>query len=87
VHSVQADKSGSPPDVKLYGSVVDVTEPESRRRYGDVLLAAIDWRPSEPFHLFALDVREAGMIVFGTERRAMRWDEAHGVAKLHHPDA
>jgi hypothetical protein len=87
VHSVQSERSGEPPDVKLYGVVEDVSDADARRRYGDVLDAAIGWRPPEPYHLFALDVRQAGMIAFGAGRRAMRWTEESGTAVLRHPDA
>lgn len=87
VHSVQCDKSGASGDVKLYGSVVDVTDLGLRTRYGDTLQAAIDWRPSEPYHLFALDIREAGYMSFGDAHRAMRWTERGGLDQLRHPDA
>jgi hypothetical protein len=86
VHSTQSDKSGAQPDVKLYGTVVDVPDPVPRERYADTLEAAIDWRPPEPFHLFALDVAEAGAIGFGDTPRAMRWNEADGLVILRHPN-
>ena len=86
VHSTQSDKSGAQPDVKLYGAVVDVPEPGLRERYGDTLEAAIDWRPPEPFHLFALNVVEAGAIGFGDAPRAMRWSEGDGLVVLRHPN-
>ena len=86
VHSVQCDRAAAVPDVKLYGRTVDVTDPATRERYGDTLQAAIDWRPSEPYHLFALDVAEAGVIGFGDQRRAMRWTEPNGTVALRHPD-
>ncbi len=86
VHSVQCDASGANGDMKLYGAVVDVPDPAVRERYGDVLQAKIDWRPSEPYHLFALDIREAGYVRFGDARRALRWAEADGLVALRHPD-
>src|SRR5205823_4990392 len=39
VHSAQCDREGSEGDFKLYGRVADVTDPDRRRRYGDVLQA------------------------------------------------
>ena len=72
--------------MKLYGAVVDVPQPGLRERYGDALEAAIDWRPPEPFHLFALNLVEAGAIGFGDEPRAMRWSEGDGLVVLRHPN-
>jgi hypothetical protein len=86
MHSVQSDKAGGGGDVKLYGVVVDVADPAVRARYADVLEAATNWRPPGPFHLFALDVREAGFISFVGERRALRWSADDGVQTLRHPD-
>jgi hypothetical protein len=86
VHSTQCDKSGSAGDVKLYGVAVDVLDPGLRERYADTLHERIDWRPPEPFHLFALDVREASFVRFGAEPAAMRWTEAGGLVRLRHPD-
>ncbi len=86
VHSVQTEKSGTSGDVKLYGVAVDVPEPERREAYCQVLDAATNWRPSEPYHLFAVDIREAGYIAFGERRRALVWTERDGLRKLRHPD-
>lgn len=73
-------------DLKLYGSVVDVPDPARRRRYGDTVDAAIKWRPSEPYHLFAVDVERAGFISFGDKRRLLRWSPASGIEVRPHPD-
>jgi hypothetical protein len=86
VHSVPPAASGTAPDVKLYGTAIDVPDPATRSRYGDTLDATIDWRPSEPFHLFALDVREAAAMSFGAQHRAMRWSDSDGLVILRHPD-
>jgi hypothetical protein len=87
VHSVQCEKTGASGDVKLYGVALDVLEPVRRVRYCDLLEWSTNWRPVEPFHLFALDVQEAGYITFGEERRAMRWDEQKGLKQIRQPDA
>jgi hypothetical protein len=73
-------------DFKLYGRAVEVTDPDLREAYGQAIFAAIDWRPEEPFPLFALDIETAGYISFGKDRRAMRWSAAHGLERLRHPD-
>ena len=87
LHSATCDRHGADGDVKLYGRVVNVADPALRARYGDVLQAAIEWRPEEPYHLFALDIESAGYIVFGKEASAMRWDPDAGLVRLAHPDA
>lgn len=85
-HTTQADKSGTGGDFKLYGVAVDVPDPARRERYGDRLEAEIDWRPTEPYHLFALDIRQAGFIRFGDGAMAMRWDPEQGERGVRHPD-
>jgi len=86
VHTPQCDREAAGGDVKLYGRVVDVTDPQLRLVYGDTLEEAIDWRPKEPFHLFALDVQRASFISFGEGAEASRWTPEEGVVKLKHPD-
>ncbi len=86
VHTAQCDRNGTEGDVKLYGKVRDVTDPGLRERYGDTLQAAIDWRPEEPYHLFALDIERAAFIRFGEGRKALRWDAERGLERIRHPD-
>ena len=86
VHSSVAGRDGSEGDVKLYGRVRDVADPELRTAYGDTLFAKIDWRPEEPYHLFAVDVEQAGFIAFGEGQRAMRWSPTGGQERIKHPD-
>ncbi|MFI4971313.1 MAG: pyridoxamine 5'-phosphate oxidase family protein [Hyphomicrobiales bacterium] len=82
----QADREPVHGDLKLYGSVFDVPDPDRRRQYGDTLEAAIKWRPSEPYHLFAVDIERAGFISFGEQRRLLRWSRESGIEVLRHPD-
>ncbi len=86
VHSATCSRAGDEGDVKLYGVAVEVGDPVLRERYADTLERAIDWRPPEPFHLFALDVRRAGFISFGEARRALRWTPERGLEAIRHPD-
>ncbi|HEY4928830.1 MAG TPA: pyridoxamine 5'-phosphate oxidase family protein [Acidimicrobiales bacterium] len=60
VHTTVTDKGGTKGDVKVYGRVRDVVDPDVRERYGVALEAAIGWRPDGDFHLFAVDVVEVG---------------------------
>jgi pyridoxamine 5'-phosphate oxidase-like protein len=85
VHSAQCDPDGADGDVKLYGRAVDMPDPVLREHYADRLEAQIDWRPTEPFHLFALDVERAGFVRFGKEPKALRWDPQRGVTELPPP--
>ena len=85
VHTITCDPNGAEGDFKAYGRAADVTDGALRARYGDVLEARINWRPSEPFHLFGVDIESAGYIVFGKEPAATRWTPHEGLAKLPHP--
>ena len=87
VATPQADREPPFGDLKLYGTVRDVAEPERRTAYGDTVEAAINWRPKEPYHLFAADIERAGFISFGTDPRLLRWSPETGVEVLRHPDA
>lgn len=86
VHSATCDPKGTDGDFKAYGRAFDVQDPGLRTRYADVLEAKIEWRPSEPFHLFSVDIESAAYIVFGMEPVAMRWTPTEGLARIAHPD-
>jgi hypothetical protein len=86
VHSVVTNKDGSEGDFKLYGRVLDVPDPQRRRAYGNATFARIAWRPDGPFHLFAVDVEQAGFISFGDRQRALRWTPRGGAETIKHPD-
>ena len=83
----QADRASSFGDFKLYGEAVDVTEPVRRRAFEGAQEAAIGWHPSEPYHLFAVDIDSAAFISFGEGRKLLRWSPSKGVEALRHPDA
>lgn len=87
VATPQSDREPVHGDLKLYGRVVDVPEPERRQAYSDTLKGAIDWRPPEPYHLFAFDIERAGFISFGKAPRLLRWSAEGGMETLRHPDA
>jgi Pyridoxamine 5'-phosphate oxidase len=84
VHSVTCDRMGTDGDLKLYGRMIDVHEPELRRAYRAAIKARIDWEPDEPeFHLFSLDVESAGYTIFGEgANRALAWDTDGGLREL-----
>jgi hypothetical protein len=83
VHSVTIDRKGTDGDLKLYGRMDDVREPDLRRAYRAAIKARIDWEPDEPeFHLFSFDVGSAGFTIFGDEHRALAWDPERGLRRL-----
>jgi hypothetical protein len=73
-------------DLKLYGRALEVAERERKRALEDAQEAAINWRPTEPYHVFTVDIERAGFISFGKDRRMMRWSKDGGLEVLHHPD-
>ncbi|MGH7764776.1 MAG: pyridoxamine 5'-phosphate oxidase family protein [Candidatus Dormibacteraceae bacterium] len=82
----QAEREPTDGDLKLYCTVFDVPESDRRQKYADALGAAIKWRPTEPYHLFAVDVLRGGFISFGDQHRLLRWSAATGIEVLRHPD-
>jgi len=82
VHSVTCDREGTDGDVKLYGRAVDVPDRSLREAYADATEARIDWRPTEPYHLFWVDIESAGFVVFGDERYGLAWDPARGLRRF-----
>jgi pyridoxamine 5'-phosphate oxidase-like protein len=80
VHSVVTSRAGDEGEFKLRGRVVDVPDPALRAAYGDATEAEIDWRPTEPFHLFSLDIEEAAFVIYEEdEQRTTRWTRADGL--------
>jgi len=81
VHSVVSDREGTEGDFKIYGRALDVSEPERRSSYADALEARIDWRPPEPYHLFAVDIETAAFVVFGNEPHSLAWNVRDGLRR------
>ncbi len=86
VTTTQCDREAANGDVKLYGYGVLVEDPARKTALADAQEKIINWRPSEPFHVFALDVRRASYIAFGEKRRMVRWTVEGGVEELRHPE-
>jgi hypothetical protein len=83
VHSVTCDRMGTDGDLKLYGRMADVHDPELRQAYRRAIKGRIDWEPDEPeFHLFSLDVEAAGFTIFGDDHHALAWDPATGLRRM-----
>ena len=82
----QAERIPRRGDFKIYGRASEVTDARLRDRYGETIYAAIEWRPEEPFPLFAVDIVSVSYISFADDRRAMRWSVQGGFQALRHPD-
>ncbi len=87
VATVQADREPKYGDLKLYGFAVDVPDAARRQAYADTLFSTIKWRPTEPYHLFSVDIARAGYISFGKNQKLLRWSRETGIEVLRHPDA
>ncbi len=73
VHSAVTEAAGTEGDLKVYGLAVEVPAGEERERYCLALQAALDWRPSGDFHLFRVNVTQAGFVRAGPEATMLRW--------------
>jgi hypothetical protein len=82
VHSVPSDRMNPSGDVKIYGNGVDVQDKALRRRYEETIFARVEWRPTEPYHCFAVDVESAAFVRFEERTwECWRWDPEGGLRK------
>ena len=87
VHSVPSDRMNPGGDVKLYGRARDVTDPERRRRFEEAIYARIEWKPTEPYHLFAVEVESAAYVRFEESVwETWRWAAGGELVKDHRPN-
>jgi hypothetical protein len=86
VMTPQCDREGNRGDFKIYGRAVPVTDPDRRRRFADTIFAAIEWRPLDPYPMYAVDIETASYIDFSDDRRLLRWTLERGMEQLVHPD-
>jgi hypothetical protein len=86
VMTTQCDREAKRGDFKLYGRAIAITDPDLRRAYADTVFAAIDWRPIDPYPLFAVDIERAAYIDFADDHRLLHWSAERGVEELLHPD-
>ena len=83
VHSVPSDRMNPGGDVKLYGRAIDIQDQALRETFRKEIKRRIDWAPDEPdYHLFSLDVEQAGYTVFGEGSHALTWTPAEGLKTL-----
>jgi hypothetical protein len=73
-------------DFKAYGRAIEIFDQPTRDALADAQKAVINWRPSDPFHVFAVDITSAGYISFGEGARVLRWTPGGGEERLAHPE-
>ena len=86
VMTPQCDREAKRGDFRIYGRAVPVTDPDRRRQYGETIFAAIQWRPLDPYPLYAIDIEKASYIDFADDHKLLRWTPEAGVEPLVHPD-
>lgn len=70
VHAVVSNPDGrSDPEFKLYGHVRGVPDPARRAAYGDAWWARSQWRPVEPYHLFAVNIERAAYVRYDADEQ------------------
>ncbi|MBA4180092.1 MAG: pyridoxamine 5-phosphate oxidase [Anaerolinea sp.] len=63
VHSTTSNKDGQQGDVKLYGNALPMAEARVEP-YWQHIYAKLHWRPTGPAHVFVVDIKSAGYVVF-----------------------
>ncbi len=81
LHSCTSDRRGSEGDFKLYARAREIPDEATRRDYRAVIRARIDWEPTGPFHLFAIDIQSAAFMVFDEDAFTMVWDAERGTRR------
>jgi hypothetical protein len=72
VHSIVTDRMATGGDFKVRGRAVDVTDPGERELFAQAVLARLNWRPPEPYHLFKVDIEEVSYITFTDDAMTVR---------------
>ena len=82
LHSCTSDRLGNEGDFKLYCRARDLQDSGTRAAYRTAVRARIDWEPSDPFHLFAVDIQSAGFVTFTNDAPyGMAWDPDRGTRR------
>jgi Pyridoxamine 5'-phosphate oxidase len=80
VHSVVTGREGAEGEFKLRGHAVVIEDARLRAASADAIEAAIDWRPPERSHFFAVAVEAAAFVHYeDDERRMTRWNRERGL--------
>jgi hypothetical protein len=75
VHTPILDRLGGPGEFKLRGRACEVGDPGFREAAADVIEAAIEWRPPERSHFFAVAAESAAFVTYGEggKQHVVRW--------------
>jgi hypothetical protein len=73
-------------DFKLYGRAVEIFDKPMRDALADAQEAVIGWRPTDPFHVFSVDILSASYISFADNHQLMRWTPERGLEHPRHPE-
>ena len=74
VHSTLSDRHDLSGDFKLYGHARPVEDAPRRDAHRAAIKARIDWEPTEPYHVFAVDIVSAGFVTFAEPRFGLAWE-------------
>ena len=86
VMTTQSERIPKRGDFKVYGQAIEIFDQPQRDALADTQEAAIDWRPTDPFHVFSVDIQSASYVSFGDDQRVLRWTPDRGLERLRHPD-
>jgi hypothetical protein len=87
VHSALTDRHDLSGDVKLYGRALAGEEGARRDAHRRAIKARIDWEPPEPYHVFAVDIEQAGWVTFAGPRFGLAWDPERGLRRWEQREA
>lgn len=87
VHSTLTDRHDLSGDIKLYGRALPVEDAPRREAHRRTIQARIDWAPPEPYHVFAVDIEEAGWVTFAEPRFGMAWSAERGLRRWEQREA
>ena len=74
VHNAISDRHGTDGEFKVRGRAQDVSDPEFRARFGEEVYRKINFRPPEPYHLFAVDIDSVALVTRDTkDQHVQRW--------------
>ncbi|HST14767.1 MAG TPA: pyridoxamine 5'-phosphate oxidase family protein [Gaiellaceae bacterium] len=87
VHSTLNDRHDLAGDIKLYGRALPVEDPGQRTAYRASVKARIDWEPTGPYHLFAVDIESAGFVTFAEPKFGLAWETGGTVRRWEQREA
>lgn len=82
VHSIVTSKDGNEGDVKVRGRTVEIVDADQRSAFADAVEKTIGWRPTDPYHLFRVEVESVAHAIVEGDGMAVRfWAPDKGETK------